>query len=100
MYLYECDEVGSPREVVTLGRSDPTMLPENKRFIFDITDYYKQRVQVTPNLKDITLLVGLPVYIVQAIDQNRFISGNVNSSFERMIVREIPELFIHYIQFK
>jgi hypothetical protein len=100
LYLYECDELGVPQIVIAEGYSDPTMLPENKRFIFDITKYYRDRVQVTTTHTNITLLVGLPGYIASTIDEQKLISGNVNTSFERMIIRDIPELFIHYIQFK
>jgi hypothetical protein len=100
LYLYECDIFGTPQGVIAEGRSDPTMLPENKRFLFDITDYYKSRVQTNSLNTNINLLVGLPGYVVPTVDEQRFISGNVNTSFERMIVREIPELLIHYIQFK
>jgi hypothetical protein len=110
LYLYECDELGVPKkEIIAEGYSDPTMLPENKRFVFDITDYYrdlvqgatdKNYVQVPTMRKNITLLVGLPGFVVPIVDEQRLISGNVNTSFERMIIRDIPELFIHYIQFK
>jgi hypothetical protein len=99
-HLYECDVFGVPRGVVATGYSDPTMPPENKRFIFDITDYYKNLVQRAAGQQEIHLLVGLPGYVVPGIDNIRFISGHVNTSFARMVVREIPELFIHYIQFK
>jgi hypothetical protein len=100
LHLYECNELGVPQKVIAEGYSDPTMLPENKRFIFDITDYYRGRVQVTTTHTDINLLVGLPGYVVSTIDEQKLISGNVNTSFARMIIRDIPELFIHYIQFK
>jgi hypothetical protein len=106
LYLYDCDVFGVPRfdeygnSAIAEGYPDPTMLPENKRFIFDITDYYKKRVQTTPDLNSLHLLVGLPGFIVRGVDEKRMISGNVNASFARMIVREIPELHIHYIQFK
>ncbi|MDR2414561.1 MAG: DUF4270 domain-containing protein [Odoribacteraceae bacterium] len=100
LYLYTCDEFGSPQELIASGLSDPTMQPENKRFIFDITDFYKYRVQKKPDARPINLLVGLPGFTIAGIDQIRFIGGNVNTRFDRMIVREIPELYIHYIQFK
>jgi hypothetical protein len=100
LHLYECNELGVPQQVIAEGYSDPTVLPENKRFIFDITSYYKGRVEVPALRTDINLLVGLPGYVVPIVDKQRLISGQVNTSFERMIIREIPELYIHYIQFK
>jgi hypothetical protein len=99
LHLYECNAFGMPLGVIAEGFSDPTMLPENKRFIFDITDYYRERIRNTSST-DITFLVGLPGYVIPVFDALRFIGGDVNTSFGRMIVREIPELFIHYIQFK
>ncbi|MDR0766419.1 MAG: DUF4270 domain-containing protein [Odoribacteraceae bacterium] len=100
LYIYECDELGTPQRVLSEGYSDPTTLMGNERFIFDITDFYKNRVQKNPDARPINLLIGLPGFVISGIDQVRFIGGNVNTSFERMIVREIPELYIHYIQFK
>lgn len=100
LYIYECDEIGMPQREISVGYPDPTTQMGNKQFIFDITDFYKYRVQKKPDARPITLLIGLPGSVISGIGNDRFIGGKVNTSFERMIVREIPELYIHYIQFK
>lgn len=85
-YLYNSLSSGSSDGTPVTGTYEPNREdPASSRYIFDITDYY-QRISSAPQVGSNTnqMLLSIP---------------NLTSSFNRMLIREIPTLRVYYANY-
>lgn len=85
-YLYNALPSGNSAGTTITGTYEPNLLePGQSRYIFDITDYY-QRISSTPQVGTTAhqMLLSIP---------------NLTSSFNRMLIREIPTLRVYYANY-
>lgn len=81
--------------------SQNTISVESKKYTIDITDFYAQKVEgVSPLDKDIYLLIGVPGYIYSPWSGYQIFTGDVSSTFQRVVIEELPILNLYYSHYK
>ncbi|WP_294143336.1 DUF4270 family protein [uncultured Sanguibacteroides sp.] len=72
----------------------------DRKYTIDITDYYNSLVSGVPPIdQNIHLLLGLPGTL-RSQDNINLMEGNISSSFNRVVLEEVPVLRIYYTQYK
>ncbi|MGL5682320.1 MAG: DUF4270 family protein [Marinifilaceae bacterium] len=77
---------GSTSSAVTGSLYKNPLIPQDVRYVFNITDYYKNLAKVTiPSDRHTQMLISVP---------------NIGNSFDRTILEKVPTLKVYYANYK